>query len=231
MSMWLSETPFSDISYRGMNFISHHEAAKIFIPDASPSLLFGSFFDDVARTSKSRKIRSFVLNPDMRAGMVLHNLTNRYFDALPEIKQLEADMIESFRDFQPWRQSIQASHVGKDLLFDGTQFDKPLVLAGFLTTLNQAIGGEVDFSGIDDPSPFIQVATWATTHGLPRYDQPEVVAEHVYRVLGNTRTPLDRSVFDQVVELFDSYQPRIMSLGSLAMDQTIDCIRNHGDYS
>jgi len=208
-----------------MNFISHHEVAKQYNPESTPSFLFGSFVTDLARMSGTRRLLMGASGPELLAGIKFHQLTNPAFDNQPVISKLEEDMKASFMDFLPWRPATQASRAGKDLLFDGIQFSEPRVIDDLSATLDSVLANKVDLSGIDNTAPLLEVVSYIRQYGPPRYDETETVAKRLYGTLSRTRTPLPEIFFDNVIEVLEEHQPTIFAIGSLAMKQTVDNLR------
>ncbi len=206
-----------------MNYISHHEVAHRYDSFASSDFLFGSFAADFARMSNTRKQLAHTTNPEVIEGMIFHRYTNKpAFDDQPEIVSLETDIENSFKSFLPWRTARQASRAGKDLLFDGIQFNEPGSIEDLLITLDCVLAGKVALSGIDDPTPLLEVAKWVVTHGPPRYDNARVVTERLFTTLSRTRTPLPPETFNNVLGVLETHQPTVFAIGPVAMKQTVE---------
>jgi hypothetical protein len=209
-----------------MNYISHHEVAKQYDPEATPAFLFGSFVTDLARMSKTRRLLIGANNPELLAGIKFHSLTNKpAFDDQPVISQLERDMKISFAKFLPWRSAIQASRAGMDILFDGIQFSEPRVVDDLFTTLDNVLANEVDFSGMTDSIPIVRAASFLRKRGPPRYDDTRVVAEGLFRTLSGLHSHLPTESFEDVVGVLDEHQPTVFAIGPQAMKQTVENLR------
>lgn len=209
-----------------MNFISHHETAIQFNPTLNPDFLTGTFITDIKRISGAKNVLMELSNPDMLEGIKFHQQTNLVFDSLPQIIELEEDLKNSFNKFLPWRTSMQASHVGKDLLFDSIQFKDQRIIKNFLATLEKIMTNEVQFSNVSNPTPIIDVVDWILSNGPPRYDDPEVATHRLYGTLYKTRTPIDPLYFEDVIKVMEQNQTTVMKIGSIAMNQTIEKLKS-----
>ncbi len=214
-----------------MNFISHHETAVLFDSKSSLSFLTGSMVYDLRRISGLKNTLSGLNNEEMLRGIDFHKATNTAFDNLPQIIEIEESMKELFNKFLPWRTSIQASRAGKDLLFDSIQFKDKSIIEDLMITLENIYNGEVIFSGVENPKPIVQVAGWLLQNGPPRYDDPEIATQRLYGTLSQTRTPIDMLYFDYVLKVMQESQSKILKIGSLSMNQTVNNLKNNFSLS
>lgn len=212
-----------------MNFLSHHEIARIYRSDEQPlnrTFLFGSVITDLARMSGSRKGIRTAQDPDLLAGIEFHDRTNKpAFDQQPHMLILHESLRESFAAFLPPRTATQAANVSKDLLFDGIQLKDPESLDEFRTTLQAVLSGKVDLSGIQNPTLLLAIVKHLEQHGPPDYGDVEVVTTRLQTVLSRTRTPIEEGFLGEVAQVLSRHQPTIFMLGPLVMDQTVTTLR------
>jgi hypothetical protein len=103
-----------------MNFIGHHEVARRLVGDEDDrAYMFGSMTPDFIGMFRVHRTSGQMIDERLKAGIKLHQMTDSVFDEQAPIKQLETEMIASFKSFMPRWPAVQSARVGKDILFDG----------------------------------------------------------------------------------------------------------------
>jgi acyl carrier protein phosphodiesterase len=207
-----------------MNYLAHHEVAA-HLSD-QPDFLFGSVVADLARMCGSRRALHEITNPQLAAGNIIHRLTNKVFDNYPPIKQLEEEMIASFKWFLPWREATQAARAGKDLLFDGTQFVDSQKVNKLMNTFDQVLSSTDRLSQEGLPDNLWQLVDRIRSRGVPDYSETEIATGSLIKVLSKTRTPIPAPSYDQVAVVMDKYKVAVVNLGEAAMSYTVSNLKN-----
>jgi hypothetical protein len=204
-----------------MNYLSHHEVARRLAGDTDdPAFMFGAMSPDFFGMFHVRK--AFIENQSLLVGLALHQATDIAFDRQEAIKELEADMIGSFKTFMPRWSAVQSGKVGKDILFDGVLFEDELALNSYRQTMHAAAIGELDIRTIAEPAEqWLDGVRALEATGLPRYDDPRVVAERIQRRLHGTRTAFEISLVPQLAASLAVHQRRVMEIGHTTLSNVV----------
>ena len=204
-----------------MNYIGHQVVARESHNGNNLNFLFGSMLPDLARIAGTRSILALLADPDAQNGISFHRRTNKAFDTQPEIEAVEDEMKVAFRSYLPWRTAIQASHVSKDLLFDGYYMTDLTALENVVEVLEYVLLNSHTLGQNELPDSLKRVTQRICLQGPPDYLQPSIVSRILIGVLAKTRTPIDGDVQPQVFDTINSFQPQILSLGSTITRRTI----------
>jgi hypothetical protein len=207
-----------------MNFLGHHEVARQLDGAEDHAYLFGTMVPDLAGMFRLKKLYKYrpVADERIQRGIGLHSLTNKVFDNIPAIKDLESSMATSFREYLPKWTALQCGRVGKDILFDGLFFSSQVALDSYNETMRLAASGMINFADITEPiADFTEGVQRLQEIGIPRYDDPSVVAKIIQRRLAGTRTPLDIEAVPELTMTFSRHQPMVLSMGRAAVNEVI----------
>lgn len=84
-----------------MNIFSHHGVARHLDTRRGPAYRFGAMVPDFIGMFGIKRTYELVNDPDLLAGIKLHQLTDVTFDNLPEMKELRRDMSRTFKGIMP----------------------------------------------------------------------------------------------------------------------------------
>ena len=207
-----------------MNFLGHHEVARQLDEAEDHVYLFGTMVPDLTGMFKLKKLYKSraVSDERIKRGIILHSLTNRVFDDIPAIKDLESSMTASFREYLPKWTALQCGRVGKDILFDGLFLSNRVALDSYDETMRLAARGLINFTNITEPIDDFTVGIQRLEEiGIPQYDDPYVVARIIQRRLAGTRTPLDIESTSELTATFSEHQLKALSIGRSVMSEVI----------
>jgi len=212
-----------------MNFLAHHEVARRSLGyHVDRAVLFGAMAPDLVgmfRMARSYKTNDLVDRP-VAEGIRLHYATNAIFDELDVIKSLEAALTTSFKTFMPRWPAVQSARVGKDMLFDGFLRGNDRAVDSYQCTMIAAASGKVALHGVTkSPERFAMSITALWEAGLPRYDNPTVVATRLQQRLHGTPTQFDPSLVPQLALAMAEQQPTINEIGAEVMDAVVEGVR------
>lgn len=212
-----------------MNYIGHHEVARMYDTNASRPFLFGAIASDLARMSGTRVQNITSIDPEVNRGLRFHRLTNKpAFDDQPEVMRLEEDIRHSLNGIfgDNWRIARQGSRVLKDLLFDALFMRDGVVLGELRETLRIAKDEEIDTTGITRPSDAIlPVVVRIHDQGPPDYSDPQQAASRLYIVMSKTRTPFDEQLIPHVADVAAEHLPTVYRIGPVALQETVSALR------
>jgi acyl carrier protein phosphodiesterase len=208
-----------------MNILSHHEVARRLDTKRRMAYRFGAMVPDFIGMFDVKRTYELIDDPDLLAGIKLHQVTDVTFDNLPEMKELRRDMSRAFRDIMPKWTAAQCAGVGKDILFDSLIIGDNGASAAYNLTMHQAALDSIDISKVAKPPH-----TWMANiiafeqRGLPNYADVETVANILQRRLKNTRSSFDASLVPELADKLPLFQERVQDIGSLVMTKLMDSL-------
>ncbi len=190
--------------------------------------MFGAMVPDMLGIFRLRKLYRTVpaRNEKIQRGIELHARTNAAFDENLEVKELEASLAVSFKTYLPKWTALQCARVGKDILFDGLFFKDQPVLDSYNSTMALATSGAIDFMNISDsPTELAVCLRQFYEGGLPRYDDPAIVAERLQKRLVDTRTPVDPTDVPGITATFLEHQSTVFDIGQAVVSDVVALVR------
>jgi hypothetical protein len=204
-----------------MNFLSHHEIARRLNGERDRGYLFGTMAPDFF--GMFRVQRSNTASASISAGLALHQPTDNAFDELAPIKELRASMAASFKEFMPRWTAVQCSRVGKDILFDGIHLSQKPVLLAYGRTMLFAASGNAGIADMAQPTQqWMDRLRMLEEVGIPRYDDPLVVADSLQRRLRGTRTEFDVSFIPELGASLAQHQVVVNEIGQAVVESVVE---------
>ncbi len=208
-----------------MNILSHHEVARQLDAKRGPAYRFGAMVPDFIGMFGVKRTYELVNDPDLLAGIKLHQLTDVTFDNLTEMKELRRDMSRTFKGIMPKWSAAQCASVGKDILFDSLAIEDDAATAAYNSTMHRVATGSIDASEVAKPS-----LTWMTKiiafeqRGLPNYADAETVANILQWRLKNTRSSFAASLVPALANELPPFQERVKDIGNLVTKKLMDAL-------
>jgi hypothetical protein len=204
-----------------MNLLGHHEIARRLNDERDYSYLFSSMAPDFFGMFKVR--RSNTANTSINAGLALHQATDNVFDELALVKELQASMTASFKEFLPRWTAVQCAGVGKDILFDGIHFSHELKILAYGRTMLFAVRGNAGIADMAEPTQqWMERLRWFEEMGIPRYDDPFVVADLLQRRLKGTRSEFDASFIPELGANLAQHQIVVNEIGQVVVESIVE---------
>ena len=209
-----------------MNILSHHEIAKRLDTKRGLAYRFGAMAPDFVGMFGVKRTYELIDDPDLLAGIKLHQLTDVTFDNLEEIKELRRNMSREFKDMMPKWSAAQCAAVGKDILFDNLAIGDTEATAAYNLTMHEAASGSIDISKVANPQlEFTERIKAFEQRGLPNYADPQTVANILQWRLRNTRSNFDDNLVPELAKRLSPFQDQVKDIGSLVIEKTIDSLK------
>jgi hypothetical protein len=204
-----------------MNFLGHHEIARRLSGEEDYSYLFSSMAPDFFGMFRVRQ--SNTASTSISAGLALHQATDKVFDELAPVKELQTAMAASFKEFLPRWTAVQCARVGKDILFDGIHFSHEPVILAYGRTMLFATRGNAGIADMAEPTQqWMERIAVFEGMGVPRYDDPFVVADRLQRRLKGTRTEFDVSFIPELGANLAQHQVIVNEIGQAVVESVVE---------
>ena len=132
-------------------------------------------------------------------------------------------MTASFKEFLPRWTAVQCAGVGKDILFDGIHFSHELKILAYGRTMLFAVRGNAGIADMAEPTQqWMERLRWFEEMGIPRYDDPFVVADLLQRRLKGTRSEFDASFIPELGANLAQHQIVVNEIGQVVVESIVE---------
>jgi len=215
-----------------MNLIGHHEVArKLSDRTDNYDYYLGSLIPDFIGMWRLHKTFDLISNPELRAGIRLHQKTDTVFDDLALVRLLKRQMINSFKEFMTKWPAVKCGYIGIDILFDNNFIKDESAVEAYDRTMKEAASGQIYLGNVASPPEYLQeFLIRFASYGLPRYDDSEIVARIIYRRLEITGKCFDYLLVPQLATAIEAFQAPVLDIGQLVMHETLEQLATGNSY-
>lgn len=209
----------ADCYVRGVNFFGHATVATWSDAPAA-TYVIGAMLPDFASISGARSLTAS--EPEVARGITLHHHTDEVFHAAPSFVALMIDARERFAHAGlPNGAARAASHIGVELLLDGTLVADAQVGRAYVDAIDALRAEHLVFTSADHAERFWEFFGRARGYGVPHaYVDPQFVAERIAGALANRpRLALGDSPVSDVARVLRVMQPIVVARAAALLDE------------